>query len=280
MRSLHLPITWEEFERMPWRFGWKHEYWDSHAHLTPRQSHVHVRMSVEPREVVIPPNVALRSVCLSDTEALIDLFIETFEDGVEFCDWETEKIHAHARRNITDFFNGKRGTPHAVSRLAIRAEGKANKDNVSDETSNQTKSRILAAALFTEKSDAVVLDLLMVRPIYRRRGLATALVATALNDLHRQGVDMLRSAHVISNEESTAWHRAFGFTEELDLHLARLRYSFFHHEVMRLESGSEGSDEHSRLKAEYEFWRRRAAELEEICERDGYEAVMPSLRYD
>src|ERR671914_3021046 len=48
MRSLRVPMMWEEWERLPWRFGWKHEYWDGPAHLTPRQDHVLVEIRLRP----------------------------------------------------------------------------------------------------------------------------------------------------------------------------------------------------------------------------------------
>jgi hypothetical protein len=35
MRSQHLPMTSEEFKLMPRKLGWKSEYWDGRAHITP-----------------------------------------------------------------------------------------------------------------------------------------------------------------------------------------------------------------------------------------------------
>lgn len=36
MFSINVPMTREEWERLPGRFGWKREYLDGHAHLTLR----------------------------------------------------------------------------------------------------------------------------------------------------------------------------------------------------------------------------------------------------
>lgn len=36
MRSQHLPMTIEEFNAIPRKRGWKYEYWNSHAHISPR----------------------------------------------------------------------------------------------------------------------------------------------------------------------------------------------------------------------------------------------------
>ncbi|MCP9495934.1 MAG: hypothetical protein MSG64_15905 [Pyrinomonadaceae bacterium MAG19_C2-C3] len=274
MRSLHIPMAREVSDQMTWRFGWKHEYWDGCAHITPRHNHVHVSARVAACALKIPPHVTLREVCEADAEELIDAFIKTFEDGVEFCDWETEKIHEHARDNITDFFAGRRGAPHLSSRVAVLTADEA--------TANLPRPPfILAAALFTRKTHATVLDLLMVRPQASRQGIASLLVGAAMNDLHCQGETVLGSAYHVANAESAAWHQAFGFTEEPDLHLARLRRAFYYHEMTRCEASeaADGSD-YAALKSEYEFWSARVDELEKICKREGYEAVTPSLRLD
>ena len=271
-------MTWEEFERMPWRFGWKHEYWGGCAHVTPRVSHVHVRVKVEPRAWSgVPSHVALRPVAEADAGELIACFVETFADGVEFCDWPTEQFNAHARRNITGYFAGERGVPHKVSRLVVSHEAKS----AAAQTPLAGANKIIAAALFTEKPDAPVLDLLMVRPGFRRQGLARALATAAMNDLHARGFETLRSAYVVANEESAAWHQSFGFIEEPDLHLARLRREFFRHEMALYEALADGAarNTYAQLEAEYQFWRRRVDELEEICEREGFEAVTSTLRY-
>lgn len=272
-------MSWEEFERMPWRFGWKHEYWGGCAHITPRDNHVYVRMKVEPRaEPAVTHGITQRAVEAADAEELIECFTETFREGVEFCDWRTEQFIAHACRNITDYFAGRRGTPHDVSLLATTNEAETG----AIQTSPVSAQKVIAAALFTQKPDAPVLDLLMVRPGFRRRGIARALVSAAMNDLHARSCENLRSAYVVSNEESAAWHRAFGFSEEPDLHLARLRREFFRHEMWRYETllGVDARNTYARLKAECEFWQRRMDELEAVCESEGYEAVTPMLRYN
>jgi len=263
-------MAWEEWERMPWRFGWKHEYWDGHAHLTPRQDHVHVRFGLgsSPRVIAVAPaRLSVRPVVPASEapQELVQTFIEAFEDGVEFCDWPAEKVDEHARRNITDYFAGRRGRPLLkVSRLAL------------DEVDH-----IVGAALLGEREAGPTLDLLMVRPDFRRRGISDALVGVAAEKLYAQGAAVLRSAYCVSNVESGLWHRAFGFQEEPDLSLARLRRMFFAHEASRHEGleTAEARREHARLVSLRELWSRRAEELEEVAGREGFEAVMPALRY-
>jgi GNAT superfamily N-acetyltransferase len=205
---------------------------------------------------------------------LVQAFVEAFEDGVEFCDWPVESTREHARRNIVDYFAGRRGTPLlAASRLAVGDEG---------------QEAVVGAALLARRGAGPTLDLLMVRPGLRRRGIAGALVWAAVDELRRQGTTggVLRSAYCVANEESALWHRAFGFEEVPDLHLARLRQAFYSHEASRHRESQAGRSQQkekdeplARLEYLYEFWTRRAEELEEVARRDGFEAVTPSLRY-
>lgn len=215
----------------------------------------------------MPRGFRLRRVVQDDAEKLIECFIETFVDGIEFCDWSHEDICRHARRNITDYFAGnikRRGAPLNVSVCALAEDDDA----------------LIAAALFTDHADAAELDLLMVRPRFRRRGLARAMVINAMNELHARDRLALRSAYVVCNEESAAWHKAFGFTELPDLGLARLCRSHFAVETGRCEADkSVRVEERERISREYDFWKRRASELEQVGERDGFDAVTPIRRF-
>lgn len=274
MRSEHIAMTFEEFERREWRFGWKHEYWDGHAHITPRHNLVTVRAKIEPRDAACrPEGMNLREPCRTDEPALIEAFLDAFADGVEYCDQQLEQIAAAAQKNIRDFFAGVRGTPHSASRLAVAAAD-----------ASQPATPIVGAALLATRSDGPVLDLLLVRPQWQRRGLATALVTAAITELHLAGEQSLRSAHHICNDGSAAWHQRFGFVEEPDLSLARLRRSYFQHELWRIKQihGEDESDQsdQARLRAAYEHWQRQVELLEVVRQRDGFEAVTPVLRYD
>lgn len=263
MRSLHIPMFWEEFERRPARFGWKHEYWDDCAHLTPTETHVCASVKVEHREVQSQHRFASRPMTADDTEALIACFIETFEGGIEFCDWRPEDIFRQAHRKITDYLAGEQAAPSNVSPCALTDNGE-----------------VIAAALIAEHTDAAVLDLLMVRPSFRRQGLARTLATSAMNDLHARGINTLRSMYAVCNEESTAWHEGFGFRELPDLGLAQLRRSYFAGEMQRCKVDASVSEEQREgFRCQYDFWQRRVAELEAICERDGFDAVTPLRQF-
>lgn len=86
--------------------------------------------------------------------------------------------------------------------------------------------------------------------------------------------------YAICNEESTAWHEGFGFRELPDLGLAHLHRSYFAGEMRRCEvDASVSVAERKKLCGQYDFWKLRAAELEAICERDGFDAVTPLRQF-
>jgi len=120
----------------------------------------------------------------------------------------------------------------------------------------------------------------MVRPRFSRRGLARTLATRAMNDLHARCISTLRSMYAVCNEESTAWHRGFGFCELPDLNFTRLRRSYFAGEMRRCKVAASVSEaQREEFRCQYDFWQRRTAELEAICERDGFNAVTPLRQF-
>src|SRR5438876_4350 len=51
VKSEHSEMSIEEFELLPIRAGWKYEYWDGRAHITPREHGVIVAIPVTARRV-------------------------------------------------------------------------------------------------------------------------------------------------------------------------------------------------------------------------------------
>lgn len=286
MRSERIEMSVDEYEVLPWRWGWKYEYMDGHAHITPRDHYVILRADVAPREVTVPADDEIHLQILAahtnklDEQRLVSTFVDAFADSVEFCDAEYAHLEAAAWKNINGFFIGKRGKPHPASRIAIvQAE----------------HSPVIGAALVVVNDNAPVLDLLMVRRGWQRCELATALVAAVMNDLHAAGERTLRSAYHIATAESAAWHRRFGFVEEPDLFLAKLRWRAAQHELrreqrlqraQRIQGAQRLQDVQvtdweklGRLESECRETKAQVSALEQQAEREGYEAVMPLLRY-
>jgi RimJ/RimL family protein N-acetyltransferase len=265
MRSERIFMTWDEFNRLPRRLGWKHEYWDGHAHLTPGHTIVSVQVEVSLCEVASA--WPLRPVVPEDEAALVPLYVAAFGDTVEYCDWKWRKIAAAARENIQGFFAGKRGAPLPASLVALAPP------------SGHGGETIIGASLVVEPPQSrPMLDLLFIRPDWHRHGVSSALVSASLAELHRAGKTTLRSRYHLANEASRAWHRRFGFVEQPDLFLAKHYHTFAWYELdRRKEAGDLSEAEHAELLAEIERLKARVEELEEIGRREGFDAVLPLL---
>jgi GNAT superfamily N-acetyltransferase len=183
---------------------------------------------------------------------------------VDYWDWKREAIRRSASDSIRTCCEGRRGTFHPASFLAVAPTGRS----------------IAGAALLVQGGEGPNLDLLFVRPRWHRRGLATALVQSAVNTLHDLGETHLDSGHNVANDASAAWHREFGFIELPDWLRARDEAACAEHELWRREQiGDLDAAERVALETQAAHWRAVADELEQIADRDGYDAVSPLRRH-
>lgn len=266
MKSEHPEMSIEEFELLPMRPGWKHEYWHGRAHITPRQNAVIVSTPVTRREV--DTNLFIKKVSNDEALELTAAFLDAFADSVEYCDWEPHKIVEAAHKAILSHFAGERGKPHSASRVALAFDPERGCDS------------IVAAALLTQAPRYPILDLLFVRPACQRQGIATTLLSAAMNELHDNGEALLKSAYYLANEASMKWHQRIGFVEEPDLLRARLYSSSARHELWRREKiGDLTNDEKSELQTCVNTWEAEVERLEEIADCEGYEAVAPIMTW-
>ena len=244
MKSKHIPMSVEEFELMEHPFGWKAEYFSGKGHLTPREQLVRTQLTLAPQAIVASDRIVPIDPSLK--EQMIATFFEAFEDSVEFCDWLLEDILAHARKNINNYFQGVRGQPHPVSKMALEPNSQ----------------RIIGLALFVEnKEQRVELDLLLVQPSYQRMGIATQMVASAINSLCEDGVKDLRSGYHICNDRSCAWHHSLGFQEIPEYFYCRLKAAWYRDRIWRQEKLGV-TEQLDWLKAEKDRWERLGKELE------------------
>ena len=254
-------MSFQEFELLPWKPGWKYEYWDGLAHITPRHQVVTVRSEVRPCHV--DSSCRLRPVFPEDEAELVDTYLAAFENTMDYCDYDSSQIADSARSNVKDFFDGKRGTALPVSRVAL----------------DERDAVVGAALLIGEEAQPPLLEMLFVTPGRQRGGAATTMVSAASNALHDAGEQFLESRFMQGNEASEAWHGRFGFIELPDLTLAQSRYRAAQHELWRrARPESLAEAERNVLIEEVERFRQRVAELEARGEAEGWEAVHPILR--
>jgi N-acetylglutamate synthase-like GNAT family acetyltransferase len=138
----------------------------------------------------------------------------------------------------------------------------------------------MGAALLTEKHDGQpLLDILFVHPQWQRKGLATALVSSAINALSDTGATTLESRYMLGNDASQAWHHGYGFKEKPDLMVTRRYRAHARHELWRREQIDDLSEmERQTLLADIQRWEVRVEELEQIVNHKGMEAVLPLLQ--
>lgn len=253
-------MSYEEYEIMPWRLGWKHEYFNGMAYLTPRQQSVLTVIDVAPRSNT--PNVcSIRPVVPTDAPELKRLFFEVFHDSVEYCNYEVVDIQESAQRCIDSYFGAVEGRPSEVSSVAISPEGV-----------------LIGTALVIEPKDQQpYLRLLCVSPLWQRQGIATSLVATVLNFLAGTPFTQLRSRYFLANEASRNWHHRFGFQDQLDLFVTRLFYRHAQHELWRQEQLCQLPQEAlARLASEVAQWQVEV-ERQEVAFEDTYASGQSSL---
>lgn len=233
MNSKHLSISIEEFRLMDHPFGWKAEYFNGKAHLTPREYIVRTQLKLQHQAIYISDRIV--PVDPLRQEQMIETFSEAFEDSVEFCDWPLEEINIHARKNITNYFRGTRGTPHPASRMVLELDC----DPLSLRDAPRAeglRQRIIGLALFTEKEpEQIDLDLLLVQPSQQRMGIATQMVASATNSLYAAGVRDLTCGYHVCNDHSRDWQYKFGFEDILEYFYCKSKAAWYRNEIWRWE---------------------------------------------
>ncbi|MBI3967863.1 MAG: GNAT family N-acetyltransferase [Chloroflexi bacterium] len=240
-------MSFEDFLRLPRALGWKHEYADGTAHITPGHTVVQTTLVVEPRPQPTP--CPIRSVTGADEPQLIPAFFAAFRDTVEYCDWPSAKIEESACNSVRTFFAGRRGEPNSASRLALSGTG---------------EREVVGAALIVGSTADPTLDLLFVIPSWQQRGVATALAVAVTNALHEAGGRTLTSRYALANATSRAWHHRFGFVDQADYMLAQVYAGHARYELgRRLQMGDLTPEERAALEREQLRWERRAEELEE-----------------
>lgn len=235
MKSQRIHMTIDEYLQMQQPFGYKVEYIDGEAIFQPRELHVDARLPLTQRHVCSAWNFV--SVETGFLQAMKAAFFTAFHDSIEFCDWPEHAIRKHAGKNIDDFFAGVRGEPHSVSKVLLDQDG-----------------GVIALALFlTDREGKVKLDLLLVLPDFQRQGIATDMVATAVNQLYQVGVEEIFSAYHALNQASQDWHHVFGFEDVYDQYYVRMKYGWYRREIHRLKALGV-TEELEALQQEQDYW--------------------------
>ena len=226
--------------------GWKYEYWDGKAHISPAHRTATTSLDIEPRSYRSPCRI--RRVESRYQQGMIDAFVAAFRDTIEYCDCDDDQVLDSAKNNVLGFFSGERGIPLPASRLALVSQSEGERQSV------------VGASLVTGmRGGSALLDVLFVIPQWQRMGVATALVSSVVDGLHGSGHGTLKSRYNLGNDGSRAWHRKFGFVEDSDLFLAETYYRHAEHELWRRDKlGNLTREERKKLMLEVDRWRVQA----------------------
>ncbi|MGI8883533.1 MAG: GNAT family N-acetyltransferase [Pyrinomonadaceae bacterium] len=219
MKSFKIPMTIEEFHLAEFPFGWKDEYCDGFAYISPRSHGVLMKMPIKSK--TIDNLVEVLPVTEVKIEQLYDLFFLAFVESVEFCDYKRSEIKRAAKKNVNKFFEGERGIPQIeLCRVAVLPN---------------KKKTLIGACLISKYKYGFKNEILFVQPSHQKQGIGTALVSGVLNDLDKLGENVFWSEYHICNEQSAKWHKKFGFVEVPDVFTLRLRRNYLKHEICRNE---------------------------------------------
>lgn len=231
---------------------------------TPRGAVAHATISIQPRLADGP--VPLRPVLADDEHASLPCFQAAFEDAFEFCDYTRENLKKAAIESLHRAFCDPAHPCLPVSCVAL------------DPTESRDANKPIGAALVVQlPGHWVLLDALFVTPQWHRRGIANALVAATLNDLHKiGGYRGMVSRYYLGNEPSCAWHRRFGFQEEPDVLFARLYLRASIQELARLRAlGELTPDFEHNLAQERARWESEVKRLDSLLDQGREEEAIP-----
>lgn len=261
--SQHISMSYEEWQCLPYQPGWKYEYFDGCAHITPNHQRAVTQAAVTPRRVT--PPCTLRPVLASDEADLLQVYMQAFADNQAFCDYTEARFHEAAQKDLWESFHGRRSPLLSASRVAVDARGGA--------------PELIGVALVSRDAGyGPVLDLIFVLPSWHHRGVGTALASEAVNVLVQDSEQTLTSCYQLANVNSQKWHQGFGFVELPDLRYAQVYLRQAQQELYRCEqSGDIVPETHARLAAEVAHWCDRVEALERIDDEQGFWAVHPRM---
>jgi GNAT superfamily N-acetyltransferase len=256
LKSHSIPMGLEEYERIPYRPGWKHEYWNGRLRLSPNH-----RVSVYSRTTSDPPatngtNLETRFLLDLEPKAFTSAFTVSFADTIDFVDQSSVKVRAFAKKFWNQLNTGVRGAVHPAS-LAFVSPGR--------------KPRVLSLLIFVARDPGeVLLDCVFTRPEWQGDGLATELLAITLPKLLETEIQTVWSGVFDGNLESRGWHERNGFALATDLMQTTSMVHRLRHEQHRLEMLSRSS--HA-ISARFEVMRTLEEQLEARADLEGFDAV-------
>jgi GNAT superfamily N-acetyltransferase len=225
MSPLHLPLTFEQFRRLPRNPAYKYEYFDGTAWIGPRPRYYHALLDLGPLAAApLPgadPAAVLRPVREGDWEGLVPVFAAAFRGQQPFGGLDDAARHEAARKALGHTRRGGDGPwIERASFVATTAEGH---HPVGAALTTLLPRKDLTAWDSYHWSeppppDAVArrlgrphLTWIFVGPFQTGQGVGTALLNAVVRALLGLGYAELASTFLLGNDSSMLWHWRQGF---------------------------------------------------------------------
>jgi len=225
-KTIELPLSWEEFHRLPRNAAYKYEYFDQRAWLTPRPKCYDARLSLSPsepvREVDAQWQVVIRPLQDEDWSRLSSSFSAAFDRVTPFSSMGGDERIAAARVCLDETRSGKEGplirnacfvavdatdTSKTVGAILVTLAPDHDLNDWHSCRWNEPPPPDVIERRFGRPH----LTWLFVTPLLSGYGIGTALLSNAVSELLKLGYGELASTFLCGNESSTHWHWRNGF---------------------------------------------------------------------
>jgi GNAT superfamily N-acetyltransferase len=238
------PMPFDDFLVMDHRLGWKHEYFGGAAHLSPAICLTRFELEVAnfvPLRAPLPETYQIRRVEPAHKHQLIGLFVDTFDDAIEFVGWSEATYHESAHESITKFF-GDRGRPDRHLTGLLNYSFVAHADG-----------ELVGALQVRAHERGPMVEPVMIHPNHHRRGVGRALLAETIRAMRAQGEATLHSRCHLGNPASYAWHTMCGFQEVESYYAANHRAHHYRWRAKHFEHAGD-SRQAQEMKREATYW--------------------------
>lgn len=217
MPLLQLPITEDQFERLPRNSAYRYEYQERVANLTPRPKHYHALLELRP--MLAEQLVAISPLQADQVMGLARLFADAFRYIQPYGSLDDGTRLEAARQGLERTRSGGDGPlieqASFVARIEEQPVGAILVTLLPDGDPCNTESYYWAQPpppdCVERRLGRPHLTWIFVSPLEKGRGTGTALLAASVQQLRALGFTQLLSTFMAGNDSSMLWHWRNGF---------------------------------------------------------------------
>jgi GNAT superfamily N-acetyltransferase len=217
MPTIKLPLTVEQFEKLPRNSAYRYEYTDGCGHVIPRARHYHALLDLQPMPVT--GSVSIERLPAANVLGLVPLFAEAFQSIQPYGSLDEATRLKAAREALERTLTGGDG-PWIERASFIARHDKETigailitllPDGDPCEWSSYYWSTPPPLESIELRLGRPHLTWIFVAPLLAGRNVGTALLARAVQELRALGFSDLLSTFMIGNDSSLLWHWRNGF---------------------------------------------------------------------